>query len=226
MDTPQIISMITKAGLNLIPAVGGGIASIVGDLQSVRKEKRMDEFLTGFAREMEPRMGSIIRSYVANEEFLDVFESILRDIMNQRTLDKRIFLCNLLITSITTEGTTYDRTEEFQRLLNELTVSHIRVLSVFYDCREIHMNDLSKDLEAIRNAIYSKTGITDEFQRREIINDLETRNIVNYYTHNKTNLLSGAPLYSNYPYITVKGQQFYEFLTLCGHSKMTTNDNK
>ena len=40
MNKEQLIETLGKAGLNLVPNVGGALASIVGDYTSSRKEAR------------------------------------------------------------------------------------------------------------------------------------------------------------------------------------------
>ena len=45
MNKNQIAETVTKSALNLIPGVGGAIASILGDYLSIRKEARLNEFI-------------------------------------------------------------------------------------------------------------------------------------------------------------------------------------
>ena len=155
-----------------------------------------------------------VKSFVENEEFLDIFENLLIDILHQRTKEKRSYLRHLLINSITKQSATYDKTESFQRILNQVTVQHLLILSAFYDCREIHMQQLDKDLDEIMKCIKEKVDGLPEETIKELIRDLESLNLVNYFTHNQANRLSGAPMYGDHPYITEKGREFYRYIVL------------
>ena len=52
MDKNQIAETVTKSALNLIPGVGGAIASILGDYLSIRKEARLNEFIKNYFDEI------------------------------------------------------------------------------------------------------------------------------------------------------------------------------
>ena len=126
-----------KAIVSCVPYVGGSVASIIGDYYSDRKEKRYLEFLENFKNEICEKQGLLIREYIDSENFLDVFENILRDIMNTRTEEKRTMLRNLLVNSCTVPNTTYERTEEFQHLIDVLSSTSLVILSVFYRLQQL-----------------------------------------------------------------------------------------
>ena len=52
-------SLVVKASLNVIPVIGGALASLLGDIQSNRNEKRLKEFLNDFADKMTERQNLI-----------------------------------------------------------------------------------------------------------------------------------------------------------------------
>lgn len=216
MEKKDIAEMIVKAGISAVPMVGGSIVSIIGDLQSERKEKRMDEFLKTFAEEMQGRVKKIESSYISQEDFLDIFENILRDIMNQRVKFKRDCLRHLLVNSITTPLTTYDMTEEYQMLLSRLTDLHIVILHCFYQKRNIYKNNEEKDLNEIFDCVKESLAIFQLTDQKilELIIDLENLNLINCYTHNFACMQSGAPLYEEAPYISDKGLKFIEYIYL------------
>ena len=220
MDKKDMFMTGVKATISAVPVVGGSFASIISDVYSDRKEAKLTEFIENFKVEMEDKYGSdkldaaIVKSFVENEEFLDIFENLLIDILHQRTKEKRSYLRHLLINSITKQSATYDKTESFQRILNQVTVQHLLILSAFYDCREIHMQQLDKDLDVIMMCIKEKVDGLPEETIKELIRDLESLNLVNYFTHNQANRLSGAPMYGDHPYITEKGREFYRYIVL------------
>lgn len=90
MGKPDFTMMLTKAGLNLIPSVGGSLASLLGDYQTTRNDKRLKEFIQSFSDEMSQRIDSIQREFVKKDDFIDVFLNITDDAMRQRRADKRL----------------------------------------------------------------------------------------------------------------------------------------
>ena len=73
MDKNQIAETVTKSALNLIPGVGGAIASILGDYLSVRKEARLNEFIRNYFDEINQKQDCIVREYVCSDDFLDIY---------------------------------------------------------------------------------------------------------------------------------------------------------
>lgn len=215
MESKEIMTMITKAGLNMVPMVGGAIGSIIGDLQAQRKEERMNEFLVSFTSEMQERIEKIESSYIMQDDFLDIFENILRDIMNQRAKIKRECFRHLLVNSITTPNTTYNMTEEYQFILLRMSEIHILILEGFYEKRHINKNSEREDLEEIFDSVKEKVKGFNITHNKiiEMIVDLENLNLVNHYTHNLMNIESGVPVYDNEPYISEKGILFIDYVS-------------
>ena len=132
MNKNQIAETVTKSALNLIPGVGGAIASILGDYLSIRKEARLNEFIKNYFDEINQKQDCIVREYVCSDDFLDIFENILADVMQSRTELKRDMLKNLLVNSCTIPHTTYERTEEFQHLIDVLSPLSLQIFKHFY----------------------------------------------------------------------------------------------
>ncbi len=212
MDKKQIVKAVGKAGLNLIPGVGGSIASILEDYFTARKEERFEEFINGFLGDIERKNEVLIKEYVENIEFLDIFENILADVMKTRNSEKREFLKNLLVNSCITEGTSYDRTEEFQHLIDVVSITSIYVLKAFYDLQNIPMDNKKEHIYMIFNRIISNTQIEDENILLDYIGELESRSLIQSFRNNYYSVLSGAPLVSDSSYITEKGIEFCNFI--------------
>jgi len=212
MDKKEIIEMIGKAGLNLIPVVGGGIASILGDYLSERKEDRLKEFLTDFVNDIKERNSNIVQEYIESVEFLDVFENILADIMNTRSTQKRQMLKNLLVNSCTIENTSYEKTEEFQHLIDVISLTGILTLSAFYQLQYINMDNDEDNINKIWNKIKSETGIEDIDVLFDYVGELESRSLVESFRNNYYCINGGTPLVGERSYITVKGTEFYKYI--------------
>lgn len=213
MDKNQIAETATKSALNLIPGVGGAIASILGDYLSVRKEARLNEFIRNYFDEINQKQDCIVREYVCSDDFLDIFENILADVMQSRTELKRNMLNNLLVNSCTIPHTTYERTEEFQHLIDVLSPLSLLILSVFYRLRAIHMDGQKDGIEKYWTDIRDTTNIDDDTILLDYIGELEARSLIESFRNNTYSADSGVPVVANRPYITEKGSAFYTYIT-------------
>ena len=213
MNKNQIAETVTKSALNLIPGVGGAIASILGDYLSIRKEARLNEFIKNYFDEINQKQDCIVREYVCSDDFLDIFENILADVMQSRTELKRDMLKNLLVNSRTIPHTTYERTEEFQHLIDVLSPLSLQILSVFYRLQTIHMDGKKDSIEKYWADIRHLTAIDDDTILLDYIGELEARSLVESFRNNTYSADSGVPLIGDRPYITEKGMAFYIYIT-------------
>ena len=213
MNKNQIAETVTKSALNLIPGVGGAIASILGDYLSIRKEARLNEFIKNYFDEINQKQDCIVREYVCSDDFLDIFENILADVMQSRTELKRDMLKNLLVNSCTIPHTTYERTEEFQHLIDVLSPLSLQILSVFYRLQTIHMDGKKDSIEKYWADIRHLTAIDDDTILLDYIGELEARSLVESFRNNTYSADSGVTLIGDRPYITEKGMAFYIYIT-------------
>ena len=214
MDKKDTKMMTIKALVSCIPYVGGGIASIIGDCYSDRKEQRWLEFINDLQKDIEKNQDKIIREYVESQDFFDVFENILQDAMNTRTELKRKMLKNLIVGSCTIPHTSYERTEEFQHLIDVLTPTSLLILFVFYKFRDIHMDSEKSNIEKIWNEIRKTTCCDDDALLMDYIGELENRCLIESFKNNTYSVDGGTPLVGDSPYITQKGLSFYSYITL------------
>lgn len=213
----QTFETAIKATLNLIPGIGGiggALASILGDYMSERKETRFHKFIKDSFDEINMKQAYIIKEYVSSNDFLDIFENILSDVMNTRIEMKRNMLKNLLVNSCTIQGTTYERTEDFQHLIDVLSPISLLILSVFYDLRDIYMDGETNSIKKYWNKIQEVTRIDDETTLLDYIGELESRCLIESFRNNTYSDKSGAPLIGNRPFITEKGLLFYNYIII------------
>lgn len=212
MEKKEIREVIVKAGLNLVPGIGGALASILEDYLSQRKEVRLKEFLNDFLNDMKQRNDNIVQDYVNSEEFLDVFENILSDIIKTRSKQKRQMLKNLLVNSCTIQKTSYEKTEEFQHLIDVINLTGLLILSAFYKLQDIYMDSEEKNINKIWDEIKIQTGIMEESTLLDYIGELESRSLVESFRNNYYSIECGVSFYGERPYITKKGIEFYKYI--------------
>lgn len=218
VDKSMILEAVTKSALNLVPGVGGALASILGDYCSARKDERLMRFIEQFFNEIDQKQELLVREYICSEDFLDIFENILSDVMKTRTEMKRNMLKNLLVNSCTTQNTPYERTEEFQHLIDVLTPTSLLILVAFYNLQDIHMNGEERDIEKCWAEIKRITRIENEIVLLDYIGELEARSLVEAFKNNTYHSGSGIVYVDDRPYITEKGLLFYRYIMACEES--------
>lgn len=119
----------------MIPVLGGTLTSVWSDIEAIqakRKHERLEEFYLALEAEVQKIKEQINESYINQPDFLDVFEQTARHIINERTEEKRILFRNVFINSITKNDCTYDKTEKYLRILDQMSnleLSILRILS-------------------------------------------------------------------------------------------------
>lgn len=213
MEKKDFMETIAKAGLSLIPVIGGSLASITGDYFSARKEVRLLSFIEQLSKDFEKKQSLFVKEYTCTEEFYDIYENILCDVLRNRTEIKRTMLKNLLVNSCTIPNTSYDRTEEFQHLIDVLSPTNLLILSVFYHCQHIPMNNEKEDIETIMTKIRHETHLESDSLILDYIGELESRNLVEGFKNNMYSIDGGTVLHGSRSYITEKGLLFCSYVT-------------
>lgn len=136
MDKEKIIQngiVAAKGIAAIIPVLGGTITSIWSDieaLQAKRKHERLEEFYVNLREDVEKIKEQINVSFIEQPDFLDIFELTARYIVNERNEEKRILFKNILLNSIINQDCTYDKTERYLRILDQMSNLEILLLRV------------------------------------------------------------------------------------------------
>lgn len=136
MDKGKLIQkgMIAAKGIvAVIPVLGGTITSIWSDieaLQAKRKQDRLQEFYIALKDEVEGIKQQINISFIEQPDFLDIFELTAKYIVNERNEEKRILFKNILLNSIASQDCTYDKTEKYLRILDQMSSLELLLLRV------------------------------------------------------------------------------------------------
>lgn len=117
----------------MIPVLGGTLTSVWSDIEAIqakRKHERLEEFYLALDTEVQKIKEQINESYINQPDFLDVFEQTAKSIVNERREDKRILFRNILLNSITAEVCSYDKTEKYLRILEQMNGLELLILRV------------------------------------------------------------------------------------------------
>jgi hypothetical protein len=122
-----------KALISAVPFLGGPILAVIGDIQSIRKEKRFIEFINGLQEDIHNLSGHVNAEFISKEDFLDIFEQTARKIVMTRQEAKRTAFRHILSNAILSSNISYDEVEEFLSLVERFREEHIFLLSILRD---------------------------------------------------------------------------------------------
>ena len=126
----QTFKTAVKALISAVPTLGGPISTIIGDIQSIRKEKRVLEFINGLREDLHNFSDRVNAEFVSKEDFLDIFEQTARKIVMTRQEVKRTAFRHILSNAILSSDVSYDEVEEFLSLVERFREEHIFLLSI------------------------------------------------------------------------------------------------
>lgn len=129
MDKITITTSIIKAGVAIIPWVGGPLSSVIGDISQERYNNRLQEFVEKINSNITRRIETIDREKMSREDFKDIFVNTLNDILRSRNKEKREALTNILINTVTNYNISFDESEYMSNLVNRYTVKHLLILN-------------------------------------------------------------------------------------------------
>jgi hypothetical protein len=119
-----------KVLISAVPILGGTISTVIGDIQSIRKEKRFIEFINGLQEDIRNLSDHVNAEFVSKEYFLDIFEQTARKIVMTRQEAKRIAFRHILSNAILSSNVSYNEVEEFLSLVERFREEHIFLLSI------------------------------------------------------------------------------------------------
>jgi hypothetical protein len=126
---------IAEAGISAIPVIGGPLAVLsefLAEPYARRKERWLEE-LAGVVTELGRRVEELSKPLEENERFLTAVLHANQIAMRTHQEEKLRALRNAVRNSALRSAPDDDRQLMFLRFVDELTMSHIRVLAVFDD---------------------------------------------------------------------------------------------
>lgn len=122
---------LAKNCMNYVPIFGTmvDIYEEYAVLQTQRKLKRLEDFY----RQLNEEVQQLNEDYVSQADFLDIFEKTARYVVNERLEKKRLLYKNILLHSAITCCCSYDKTESYLRLLEQLSSLGIDIVAILHD---------------------------------------------------------------------------------------------
>lgn len=129
---------VAEALISTLPKVGGPLAALVELLAiplSNRKQRWLEEYLAEVVSELEGRVSELSKPLDENEDFLTAVVRASQIAMGTQREEKLAALRNAVRNSALKSAPGEDLQVIFLRLVDELTVSHLRMLQVFNEPR-------------------------------------------------------------------------------------------
>lgn len=220
-----------KGIVAMIPVLGGTITSVWSDIEAIqakRKFERLEEFYLELKKDIEGIQAKISDSYTAQPDFLDMFELTAKYIVNERNEEKRVSFKNILVNSIISEDCSYDKTEKYLRIVEQMNNLEILILKVLVNPSKYNMQqgDIIKNPNNTSNAVYRTVySLVYEFKKvlseltmipeediDEAIYFLESNRLVMDKTSNYRLQTNGNPIHILDDKLTSKGKDFVSFI--------------
>jgi hypothetical protein len=129
----EIVLKIAEAGIAAIPVIGGPLAVLsefLGEPYNRRKQRWLEE-LAGAVSELQERSAELSKPLEENDQFLTAVLHASQIAMRAHQEEKLLALRNSVRNSALKSAPNDDRQLMFLRFVDDFTVSHIRVLSMF-----------------------------------------------------------------------------------------------
>jgi len=171
----EIALTSTKGLLNVIPVLGGVVASVLGDIQQARQLSRFSEYIESLLFDLNRRIEEIDTNKMSSDDFLDLFEQALRQAIKARSLQKRAAIRNLVSNFMCDPKASIDYTEYLLEVVCRLPTLHLRVITLLAVLPEKQW--LTDDiLESEYRKFCSELQISED-DLLEILTDLENEGI-------------------------------------------------
>jgi hypothetical protein len=158
---------------NLVPLIGGPVASVIGGISGGRKEQRILEVVQGVSDDLSDFKSQVAEEYVKTEDFEELLENTLRRVAQERSAEKRRLYRSILTTAIKHPGGDYDEQLRFLRTLDELEPDHIKILRALRQGPESDLGMMGSPIQTLRKRIPEMT----EAKIEQLVNGLNDRRI-------------------------------------------------
>jgi hypothetical protein len=215
-----------KAALNVVPIVGGALASLIGDYVPLSSQRSIEKATLFLGERLQRLEGRVDVDAVNKDEFSDLFKSsylaIVRTTNEEKLRAASAILSNLLLRHGDSDKLPYTELDHFVRCLDQLSIGAITVLGRVYDLGKKNAppnypaGDIRRSLEALR----SVQGIRLDFRIvHAAVPDMDPSLVMGLLSElNAANLvhLPGVPAirtpdFGNYPIeLTALGIRFVE----------------
>lgn len=178
---------------------------------------------------MERIKDRINTSYINQPDFLDVFELTAKYIVNERNEEKRILFRNILVNSITMKDCSYDKTERYLRILEQMNSFELLLLKILKNPKAYNdqQGNIIKDPNGGKSNAVLRIHYTLVSEFKKIMSDLtkasqddiseamyflESNRLVRENASESRLQTNGNPIHVLDDKLTSKGKDFMSFI--------------
>lgn len=161
-ETKEVTVSTVKSLFGAVPYVGQLLNEVAFDYRSRIKQNRLNQF-TVLLSEYFERAGGVNTENIKNEEFSDLFESVLRRVTQTKSEKKHKRFRDILINQIENSNHSIDNSETYLDLISSLNEIEIEILKAHVVFDETYY---VKDTEF--NAAQNKLVQKEELLKKEI----------------------------------------------------------
>ena len=193
---------IIKAGISLVPGVGGAIASLIGDYVPTATQKSIEMAFGLLEERLTDLEGRIDVDNVNKDEFAELFKSCYLSIVRTHQKEKLNAAVSLIVNILLKEGDqdklSYRELDHYSRCIDNLSIGTVEVLGGIYKGLSIEYIESSLLQEQRRiefGSLRSRIVDIDPALLMGLLEELNSLHLIH---------LSGVPSvrtteYSNYP---------------------------
>jgi hypothetical protein len=134
MKAPDHALAITKAALNLVPGVGGAIASLIGDYVPMSTQRSIERGVILLGERLQSLEDRIDPEVVNKDEFAELFKScylvIVRTHQEEKLQAATAILANLMLRHGDPEKASYEELDHLIRCVDTLSIGAIAFLGM------------------------------------------------------------------------------------------------
>ncbi len=215
-----------KAALNVVPHVGGVLASLIGDYVPLSTQRSIEKSILLLREQLEKLQDRVDLETVNKDEFADLFKSsylaIVRTTNEEKLRAAAAILANLFLKPGDSDKLPYTELDHFVRCLDQLSIGAITALGVVYNLGKKNApptypeGDIRLSLEALRSVhgirldfrvVHAEMSDMDPSLLMGLLGELNAANLIH---------LPGVPTirtpdFGNYPIeLTALGIRFVE----------------
>jgi hypothetical protein len=199
-----------SAAIQIMPAIGGALATLISEFIPRRRQQRMEEFVQELHKAVKVLETSINESSLLSDRTADVVEGVLERVIRTEADGKRQYYAAAVANAIAAPDRPGEELARMMDALDELRPSHLRLLA------KLDENpDPPADFNIIAGGIYSYLELilpgVSEDQIRMDWGDLARLNILDSFP---TGTMTRPGIVSTRGRILPFGRRFIEFITL------------
>jgi len=158
ISSSETVQSAVKAGIGLIPIVGGPISSVIGDVLSKRRFDDLMRLIEELKKRVSGIESELDSEYVKRDEFISLFERAAKEYVSTPDEVKKDYLVGLVVNSMKGPDDYYER-DYFLRKVLEFSAVQLELLRLYHGPK-LAFEAKGLDTEKVRGMGYTQVVTT------------------------------------------------------------------